>query len=184
MDSAEARKRKSPAVFLDRDGTLIEEVDFLSKVEDLRYFSFTRSSIARLKDRGYLVIVVTNQSGVARGIFEESAVHSIHEKIQEDLGGMIDAFFYCPHLPDAGCECRKPATGMVDSAVEMFGIDVENSWMIGDKALDVMLGHNAGLRTVLVETGYGAQQVEALPKAADVFARDLGEAVEAILGSA
>lgn len=171
------------AVFLDRDGTLIEEVDFLSKVEDLRFYPFTESAVARLKEHGFLVIIVTNQSGVARGLFDEDAVHEIHKSIQSHVGGLIDAFFHCPHMPDAGCACRKPSTGMIDSARELFDIETEGSWMVGDKALDIMTGHNAGLRTALVETGYGAEQGKALPKSPDVVAKDLDEAVDAIISS-
>lgn len=181
MKSETGQPIRRRAVFLDRDGTLIEEVDFLSKVEDLRFFPFTESAVARLKERGFLVIVVTNQSGVARGLFSEDAVGEIHESIQEHVGGKIDAFFHCPHMPDAGCECRKPATGMIERARDLFDIEMEGSWMVGDKALDVMTGHNAGLRTALVETGYGAEHVRSLPKSPDVVASDLDKAVEAIL---
>lgn len=183
MDPQNENKQARKAVFLDRDGTLIEEVNFLSRVEDLRFFPYTDSAVSRLKENGFLVIVLTNQSGVARGIFEEDAVHAIHEKIQEKLSDKIDAFFHCPHMPDAGCSCRKPSTGMVEMALERFDIDVENSWMVGDKALDVMLGHNAGMKTVLVETGYGVEHGKTLERSADIVARDLSEAVDAILAS-
>lgn len=184
MNADPQQKGPRKAVFLDRDGTLIEEVDFLSRVEDLRFFPFTESAVVRLKENGFLVIVVTNQSGVARGMFSEEAVHEIHASIQAHVGGRIDAFFHCPHLPDAGCTCRKPSTGMIESARERFDIEMEGSWMVGDKALDIMTGHNAGLSTALVETGYGAEHVKSLPKAADVVASNLDEVVEAILASA
>lgn len=181
MDPQANERQRRKAVFLDRDGTLIEEVNFLSKVQDLRFFPYTDSAVSRLKKNGFLVIVLTNQSGVARGLFEDDAVHAIHEAIQANLSHKIDAFFHCPHMPDAGCGCRKPSTGMVEKALERFDIDLADSWMIGDKALDVVLGQNAGMRTVLVKTGYGAEHLDSLPKPADVVARDLSEAVDAIL---
>ena len=97
---------KQPAVFLDRDGTLIEEVNYLSRVEDLRLFPFTANAVKLLKDAGFLIIVVTNQSGIGRGIYTEADMHAVHEAIQAELSGAIDAFYFCPHLPDAGCKCR------------------------------------------------------------------------------
>lgn len=173
---------KHKAVFLDRDGTLIEEVNFLSRVEDLRFFPFTDECVRRLKEAGYLVIVVTNQSGVARGLFSETDVESIHEEIQAMLSEKIDGFFHCPHLPDEGCACRKPDTGMIDDARARWDIDTESSWMVGDKELDVLTGINAGLRTILVETGYGKEHSPALSKTPDRIARDLEHAVAIILG--
>src|SRR5436190_2417389 len=121
---------KRPAIFLDRDGTLIEEVNYLSRVEDLRLFPFSADAVRRLKDAGFLIVVVTNQSGIGRGIYTEADMHAIHEAIQNELNGAIDAFCFCPHLPSDGCECRKPKTGMIDSAVDDLEIDTGNSWMI------------------------------------------------------
>src|SRR5215204_4676690 len=108
------------AAFVDRDGTLIEEVNFLSKVEDLRLFPFTFESVKLLKDAGFLVIVVTNQSGIGRGIYDEAAMNAIHDEIQSQLGGMIDGFYFCPHLPCDSCACRKPKLGMLESAMRDF----------------------------------------------------------------
>jgi D-glycero-D-manno-heptose 1,7-bisphosphate phosphatase len=176
------RKGGQRAVFLDRDGTLIEEVNFLSKVEDLKFFPFTDSSVKRLKAAGFLVIVVTNQSGVARGLFEEAAVGAIHDSIQDKLTDKIDAFFHCPHLPDAGCGCRKPGTGMIEAACEAFDIDLGRSWMVGDKELDVLTGVNAGLGTILVRTGYGSAHATSMSRRPDHFAEDLSDAVDIILG--
>src|SRR5262245_46899753 len=120
---------KRPAAFIDRDGTLIEEVNFLSRVEDLRLFPYTHESVRRLKDAGYFVIIVTNQSGIGRDIFDEASMHAIHDEIQVQLDGMIDAFYFCPHLPCDGCACRKPGTGMIDAALKDFDIDLTRSWM-------------------------------------------------------
>jgi D-glycero-D-manno-heptose 1,7-bisphosphate phosphatase len=172
---------KQKAVFVDRDGTLIEEVNFLSRAEDLRFFSFTGEAVKLLKENGFLVIVVTNQSGIGRGIFTETAMREIHEIIQTKLTKKIDAFYFCPHLPDAGCACRKPKTGMIEQALADFEIDLENSWFVGDKAIDVKTGQNANVKTALVLTGYGKQAVEQLKNQADLTAENLLEAVREIL---
>jgi D-glycero-D-manno-heptose 1,7-bisphosphate phosphatase len=172
---------KQKTVFIDRDGTLIEEVNFLSRAEDLRFFSYTGEAVKLLKENGFLVIVITNQSGIARGIFTEAAMREIHEIIQTKLTEKIDAFYFCPHLPDAGCACRKPKTGMIKQAMADFAIDLENSWFVGDKAIDVETGQNAKLKTALVLTGYGKQAVEQLKNQADLTTKNLLEAVKEIL---
>ncbi|MGI8786888.1 MAG: D-glycero-alpha-D-manno-heptose-1,7-bisphosphate 7-phosphatase [Pyrinomonadaceae bacterium] len=176
----EIKNSKSPAVFIDRDGTLIEEVNFLSRLEDLRFFSYTTEAIRLLKENGFLIIVVTNQSGIGRGIFTESAMREIHAQIQTDLTDEIDAFYFCPHLPTDGCACRKPNTGMIDAALEKFDIDLERSWIIGDKAIDVETGFNAGIKTAMVLTGYGQKDVEKLKRKPDVIAENLIDAVKSI----
>ena len=172
--------KKRKAVFLDRDGTLIEEVDFLSRVEDLRLFSFTYDSLRKLKNAGYLAIVVTNQSGIGRGLYTEADMHAIHNEINKQLEGMVDAFFFCPHVPDESCKCRKPELGMVESACKEFEIDLENSWVVGDKNLDRELGEHAGTRPILVRTGYGAEHEKLFGYEIDVV-DDLSDAVEIIL---
>lgn len=172
---------KQKAVFLDRDGTLIEEVNFLHRVEDLQFFSYTRNAIEKLKENGFLVIIVTNQSGIGREIYDEAAMHAIHDEIQKKLENKIDAFYFCPHLPDAKCACRKPNLGMIESAAKDFEIDFENSWMIGDKAIDVETGFNARIKTALVLTGYGRSAAESLEKKPTIIAENLFEAVSGIL---
>ena len=172
---------KQKAIFLDRDGTLIEEVNYLHRVEDLLFFSYTENAVRLLKEHGFLVIVVTNQSGIGREIFGEAAMHDIHKEIQKKLENKIDAFYFCPHLPDAGCLCRKPNLGMIENANENFEIDFENSWMIGDKTIDVETGFNAGMKTALVLTGYGKNAVGDLNKKPDIIAENLMEAVKKIL---
>lgn len=171
-----------PAIFVDRDGTLIEEVNFLSRVDDLRIFDFTFNALKRLKNAGYLILVITNQSGISRGIFTENDMHTIHSAMQDRLNCMIDAFYFCPHLPNSGCRCRKPQTGMIEQAMVDFSIDKSNSWMIGDKAIDVMTGQNAGLNTALVLTGYGSTDIEKLESKPTVTAADFAEAVNRLLG--
>lgn len=172
---------KRPAVFIDRDGTLIEEVNFLSRVEDLRLFDFTADAISRLKAAGFFVIVITNQSGIGRGIFEEADMHAIHDEIQAALPEGIDGFYHCPHLPDEECTCRKPGLGMIEAACSDFEIDLGRSWMIGDKRIDVEAGFNAGIGTAMVMTGYGAKQINDLERRPDIVADNLLDAVTEIL---
>ncbi len=172
---------KKPAVFIDRDGTLIEEVNYLSRVEDLQYFAYTDQAVRLLKEKGFLVIVLTNQSGIGRRIFAESAMHEIHRQIQNDLTAKLDGIYFCPHLPTDGCRCRKPNLAMIENAQRDFPVDLENSWMIGDKALDVELGFNAGIKTALVLTGYGAADLPKLKRQPDLVAENLLAAVEHII---
>lgn len=174
---------KRKAVFIDRDGTLIEEVNFLSRVEDLRLFSFTGDAVRLLKEKGFLVIVLTNQSGIGRKLFDESAMHAIHDRIQSELFPKLDGFYFCPHLPDEGCICRKPNTGMIEAACADFDIDLENSWMIGDKAIDIETGTNGGIKTGMVLTGYGRGDLEKLSQKPDIVADDLLAVVKLIVGS-
>jgi len=172
-----------PAAFIDRDGTLIEEVDFLSRVEDLRVFPFTAEALRMLKDSGFRIVVVTNQSGIGRKLYDEAAMHSIHDEMQRQLGGLIDAFFFCPHVPGAGCECRKPNLGMIRAAAAEHDLDLSGSWMIGDKELDVATGRNAGMRSAMVLTGYGKEHSAKLDFTPEVIADDLLAAVRSIVRS-
>ncbi len=170
-----------PAIFVDRDGTLIEEVNFLSRVEDLRIFDYTAEAVGLLKDLGFRIIVITNQSGIGRNIYGEAQMHAIHEKLQAELAGSIDAFYFCPHLPCDGCNCRKPNLGMIEAACSEFAIDMSNSWFIGDKKIDIETGFNAGIRTAMVKTGYGRQHAGNLERLPDIIAEDLLEAVKLLL---
>lgn len=170
----ESRSRTAQkAVFLDRDGTLIEEVNYLSRVEDLRVFPCTFEALRLLKDAGFMLIVVTNQSGIGRGVYDEAAMHSIHSAMQKQLGNMIDAFYFCPHLPCDGCLCRKPMLGMLESAASDFSVDMPGSWMIGDKKIDIETARNAGLKSGMVMTGYGRVQSKELATMPDVLGEDL-----------
>jgi len=170
-----------PAVFLDRDGTLIEEVNYLSRVEDLRIFDYTAEAIDLLKKSGFLIIVVTNQSGIGRNIFGEAEMHAIHEKLQSELTDSIDGFYFCPHLPCDGCRCRKPAIGMIEAAGSDFALNLPDSWIIGDKKIDVETGFNAGIKTAMVKTGYGRRHAGKLEKPPDIIAENLLEAVKFLL---
>lgn len=175
--------RPAPAAFIDRDGTLIEEVNFLSSVGDLRIFSFTAEALRLLKAEGFRIIVVTNQSGIGRDLYDEWAMHEIHDEMQRQLDGMIDAFYFCPHLPGAGCECRKPNLGMIRAAEAEHGLDLDRSWMIGDKDLDVLTGRNAGMRAAMVLTGYGRGHSAKLEFTPDIVADDLLAAVRMIVNT-
>jgi D-glycero-D-manno-heptose 1,7-bisphosphate phosphatase len=177
------RNEKRPAAFIDRDGTLVEEVNFLSKLEDLRLFPFAVEAIRLLKSSGYRIVVITNQSGIGRKIYGEHDMHSIHEAMQEQLGGAIDAFYFCPHLPNEGCRCRKPNLGMIEDAVSDLQIDLKHSWMIGDKKIDVETGRNAGIPSALVLTGYGTEHLNSLDWRPAVVADDLLEAARRIVQS-
>lgn len=178
MNSTNGRR---PAAFIDRDGTLIEEVNFLSRVDDLRVFSYTAEALRLLRESGFYVVVVTNQSGIGREIYTEADMHSIHDAMQHKLGGAIDAFYFCPHLPGAGCECRKPGLGMLRYAERDFEIDLETSWMIGDKRIDVETGKNAGIGSALVLTGYGRRHDPEIYDRPDIVGDDLLDAVRQIV---
>jgi D-glycero-D-manno-heptose 1,7-bisphosphate phosphatase len=174
-------KPPQKAVFLDRDGTLIEDVGYLARVEDLRIFPFTFEAIRLLRENGFLVVVVTNQSGIGRKIYGEAAMHVIHERMQEDLENMLDGFYFCPHLPGGGCACRKPNLGMLEAARSDLEIDMNGSWMIGDKAIDIQTGSNAGIKTALVLTGYGGRDTDGGLLEPDVVGDDLLDAVKKIV---
>jgi len=184
---ADAGKRR--AVFLDRDGTINVEKDYLHRVEEFEFIPGAPDSIRKLKEAGYLVIVVTNQSGVARGYYDIEAVHRLHAHLDAELskiGAAIDAYYVCPHHPEHGvgdyrcqCDCRKPMPGMLLEAAGRFGIDLASSFLVGDNMSDVDAARNAGCRPVLVTTGHGGKHVDALPENVPVFAT-LKEAAEAI----
>jgi D-glycero-D-manno-heptose 1,7-bisphosphate phosphatase len=170
--------------FLDRDGTLIEEKNYLSSVDQIAFIAGAEQAIARLNGAGFKVVVVSNQSGVGRGFFPESTVHDIHRAIQEHLAkhqARIDAFYYCPHLPDAGCPCRKPKTALFERAAQDMELPLRG-FMVGDKTSDLFAARAAGLAAILVRTGYGEKTVaEEENLDADFIAADLAEAVEWIL---
>lgn len=154
-----------PAVFLDRDGTINVEKEYLHRIEDWEWIPGAIEAIRLINRMGYLAIVVTNQAGIARGYYDEAAVHSLHDQVDALLaseGARIDAYYYCPHHPEFGdvrvCECRKPGTGMLMAAQRDFDIDLENSYLIGDKALDIESAQKMDVRPILIMTGYGKEQ--------------------------
>lgn len=181
------------AVFLDRDGTINVEKDYLHRVEEFEFIPGAPAAIRRLKDAGFLVVVVTNQSGVARGYYDEQAVADLHGHVQQQLassGTQVDAFYHCPHHPTEGvgryrvdCDCRKGSPGMLLQAAQDLGIELSGSFMIGDKVADIEAGIAAGCRPILVRTGYGVKDepnvVARFP--GTQVCRDLAAAAEYIL---
>jgi D-glycero-D-manno-heptose 1,7-bisphosphate phosphatase len=161
-----------PAVFVDRDGTLNREVEYLAAVDRLRLLPGTADGIRRLRGAGFAVVLVTNQSGVARGLIEPAMVDAIHRELQRRLGARgarLDGIYVCPHLPDGGrppyrrrCRCRKPAPGLVRRAVRELGLDLARSYCVGDKPSDLALAAATGMRAVLVLTGYGRRTARGL----------------------
>ncbi len=177
------------AVFLDRDGTLNVEVNYLHRVADLVLIGGAAQAVKLLNDADYLTIVVTNQAGIARGFFDEEAVHVLHAELKAELaaaGARVDAIYLCPHHPDftGVCDCRKPRPGMLRQAALEHSIELSHSWLIGDTWSDIGAGQAAGCRTILVRTGYGAQleaQLEAAAVRPAVVVDDLLAAVRFIL---
>ncbi|PZR72499.1 MAG: HAD family hydrolase [Chthoniobacterales bacterium] len=169
----------APAVFLDRDGTLMRDVDYCGDPKEVEVFPGTADALRQLKRAGYKVIIITNQSGIARGYFSEEDYRSVEQEFLRQLGaGLIDASYYCPDLPGTTSLRRKPAPGMIFEAQRDHGLDLSRSWFIGDKASDVACGRNAGTKTILVRTGYGAEETDC---GADWIARHLAHAAEIIL---
>jgi D-glycero-D-manno-heptose 1,7-bisphosphate phosphatase len=183
------------AVFLDRDGTMIEDAGYLDAIERVVFFPWTVDAIRAFNRAGLAVVVVTNQSGIARGLFSESFVDETHAHIAARLeagGAHVDAYYYCPHHPDGAverfvrrCECRKPARGLVDRAARDLGLDPARSYVVGDTWLDVQLGRAVGARAILVRTGRGAaEEKRPLPSvAADAVVDNLAAAASWILGN-
>jgi D-glycero-D-manno-heptose 1,7-bisphosphate phosphatase len=178
------------AVFLDRDGTVNEERDYLWRVEDFIFIPGVPEAIRRLNEAGWLVVVVTNQSGVARGYYGEEDVERLHRHIKRLLaaaGARIDAFYFCPHHPREGvgayrrdCDCRKGQPGMLLRAASELGIDLSRSFMVGDKVADVEAGEAAGCTPLMVLTGYGADEARRLAPARARRFPSLTEAVDFI----
>jgi len=173
------------AVFLDRDGTLNVEKEYLYLIADFEFIPGAVEAVRLLNQAGFLVVVVTNQSGVARGYYTEEDVESLHRHIAAELqktGARVDAWLYCPHHPDGRgsyslpCSCRKPLPGMLKEAAKRYGIDLDASVMIGDKLADISAGQAAGCGTILVRTGYGAEEECHVPENTLVFDDLLGAA--------
>ncbi|MDA8363174.1 MAG: D-glycero-beta-D-manno-heptose 1,7-bisphosphate 7-phosphatase [Gammaproteobacteria bacterium] len=186
-DSGPPKSRK--AVFLDRDGTINVEKNYLHRLADWEWIPGAVDAILRLNRAAYLVIVVTNQAGIARGMYGEEEVRRLHDQIDAmlaPLGARIDAYYYCPHHPDFGdrtsCSCRKPAPGMILQAQRDWDIDLSRSYIVGDKIADIEAGLAAGVTPILVATGYGARSRPTLAAGVRCVS-DIGAAAELILGS-
>jgi D-glycero-D-manno-heptose 1,7-bisphosphate phosphatase len=174
------------AVFLDRDGVINVEVDYLSSPEELELIPGAAQAIARLNALSLPAVVVTNQAGVARGYFSLERVGEIHRALERlleaEAGARLDAVYVCPHHPSAGdrCSCRKPEPGLLLAAAREHGLDLARSFLVGDKASDIDAGRRAGCATILVQTGYGAAELRAWSESfrPDHVADDLGRAVD------
>jgi D-glycero-D-manno-heptose 1,7-bisphosphate phosphatase len=161
---------KRPAVFIDRDGTISEEVGYVNHPSRYRVFPYSSAAIKLLNENDWLAILVTNQAGVARGYFTEEVITSVHGVLKnflEEDGANLDAIYYCAHHPSVGappyrkdCDCRKPKPGLVRLAATDFDIDLARSWMVGDRYSDAELAHNAGLKSAFVLSGYGLGEWE------------------------
>ena len=176
------------AIFMDRDGTVSEELGYMYHAGLFRPFPWTAEAIRKINDSGMKAILTTNQSGIARGYFKEEMVHQVHVVLHAELQrreARLDAIYYCPHAPEENCECRKPKPGMILRAAKELDLDLSRSFMIGDRYLDVQSAHSAGVRSVLVRSGDGAEELakyagQAVPQPHHV-AENLLRAVEAIL---
>ncbi len=183
--------KENPAVFLDRDGTIIEEVGYIDSPDKIQPIAGAEEAIKLFRDAGFKIIIVSNQSGVAHGYFDENTVMLINDRVAENFasnGANIDAFYFCPHHPDYGdqnyrrnCDCRKPQPGMFLQAAEEHKIDLSKSIMIGDKFTDVQAGKNLNLYSILVLTGFGKEQFQkiklnGLRPAPDFVAENVGDA--------
>ncbi|EAT15126.1 D-glycero-beta-D-manno-heptose 1,7-bisphosphate 7-phosphatase [Desulfuromonas acetoxidans] len=186
-------QKKYPAVFLDRDGTINVERDYLYRTEDFCFIDGADKAIRQLNDAGFVVVVVTNQSGVARGYYGEKDVERLHEYLSQQLaeiGAHVDGYYYCPHHPQSGqspyvqeCDCRKGKPGMLLQAARELDIDLSRSWMVGDKKADVDAGLAAGCRPVLVRTGHGESECHKIEADQVPVCDDLSAAVALILSN-
>jgi len=182
----------SVAVFLDKDGTLVEDVPYNVDPRFVRFMPRAVDGLRELQRAGYRLFVVTNQSGVARGYFDEDAIRAVGSYITQTLaseGVALDAFYFCPHLPEGvveaysiSCGCRKPEAGLILEAAERHGIDLSRSWFVGDIASDIEAGRRAGCRTVLVAAGSQIDREVRSGNEPDLIVPDLLEAARAIAG--
>lgn len=175
---------KRRVVFLDRDGTINEDVGYLSDPAGLVLIPGAAMAVRLLNEAGVMVVVISNQSGVGRGYYTDTDVEAVNARLVlllGESGASLDALYWCNHHPDEGCECRKPNSGLVARAVEELSVDVADSYVVGDKVSDVELAGNIGAKGILVLTGKGAREVEKLSSPAAFVARDLREAVDWII---
>lgn len=173
------------AVFLDRDGTLIDYVPFLSKPEQVRLIQGAGTSLKALKNAGFQLILITNQSGIGRGLYSHNDYHSVNARLTELLGEFeitLDHIEFCPHTPQDNCPCRKPATGMAEYATTKLGISLTSSFVIGDNRSDIEFGRAIGATTILVETGLGKEQHKDCADLCDHVAPSIKDVANIVLG--
>lgn len=186
------------AVFLDRDGTINEEVGYLNHIDRLRLYPWAAPAIRRLNQAGFRTLLITNQGGVARGLFPEYLIHEVHSRMQSELerfGAHLDGIYYCPHHPEGRveqyriqCNCRKPRPGMIERAAREWDLDFASSFLVGDKYVDLETGFRFGLRNALVLSGYGRGEYlyrrHSWTRSPDIVVTDLAAAVDWILETA
>lgn len=182
---------KRHAVFLDRDGTIADEVGYVNHITRFEVFPYAAAAIRRLNEARIPVIVVTNQSGIARGFFPESLVAEIHEKMKAHLsasGAHVDGIYYCPHIRENNCRCRKPLTGMLEQAAKEHNLELTGSTLVSDRYDDISMAQSVGARGILVLTGYGRGEHEwnrsRWPRMPDYVVEDLAAAVAVVLKGA
>lgn len=174
-----APNKPEPAVFLDRDGTLMRDTEYCGDPKRVQVFADVPDALRKLKNAGFGIYVITNQSGIGRGYFSEQDYRAVEAEVERQIGaGIIDASYFCPDVPDSGSSRRKPAPGMIFEAARDHAIDLSRSFMIGDKPLDIECGRNAGVRTILVQTG---NEPATSRSSADWDAPNMTKAVEIIL---
>ncbi|MGB9155165.1 MAG: HAD family hydrolase [Chthoniobacterales bacterium] len=170
---------KTPAVFFDRDGTIMHDANYCSDPKDVHVFPFVAESLRRLKAAGFKLIMATNQSGIGRGYFTREQYDAVHAEVLRQIGEpLIDATYFCPDIPGAQSECRKPAPGMVVQGARENNVDLTCSVFVGDKEIDVHCGHNAGIKAIRVRTGFETNTADS---SADWVAEDFAAATDIIL---
>ena len=182
---------KSKAVFLDRDGTIIEDSGYVSSPDQIKFIPGAIAAVKQLNEAGYQVVIISNQAGIARGLLSEDMLQTIDKIIHRQIlngGGHIDASYYCPHHPEHGvypykqdCDCRKPHPGLIKKAVRDHNIELSGSFMVGDKSSDIETGKRAGVKTVFVRTGHGREEEKTLKIKPDHVSDNLPEAVRWLL---
>ena len=169
-------------VFLDRDGVITEERSYVKNADEMRIYPYSKNCIEKIHEAGFLAIVITNQSGIARGYFTEDDLRLMNDRLRQETG--VDDIFYCPHYSNGiiekysiDCDCRKPKVGMIEKACSKYAIELKNSYLIGDRESDINAGKNAGIKTILVRTGYGRHD-EMKDIYPDYICDDLRDAVD------
>lgn len=171
----------SPAIFIDRDGTIMQDADYCSDPREVKIFPRVAEALRRLKSKGFKLIIITNQSGIGRGFFTVEQYRAVEAEVLRQLGdGLIDATYFCPDVPGQHSSCRKPAPGMIVEATREHQIDLARSFLIGDKEIDAECGRNVGMRTIRVRTGFDRETAGSM---ADWVAEDLPAAAKIILNT-
>src|SRR5213595_3074894 len=172
-------KTRTPAIFVDRDGTIMQDVGYCSDPQEVKIFPGVREALRRLKSNGFKLIIITNQSGIGRGFFTNEQYRAVEAEMLRQLGaGLIDASYFCPDVPGQHSSFRKPAPGMILQAAREHRIDLSRSFFIGDKEIDAECGRNAGVHTIRVQTGFDSDTTDTV---ADMVARDLVAAAKIIV---